>query len=127
MFLDSLGCHFPEKCWFKLRNSLKHAVFATNQARKGRKTAIFSGPRATAGQAGLACRIAPVMTGYNASSPLFSPRGAAKCVRGQSVRGARRLTRGGVLDSKGEHGEQAQRSNGGPLAYFDRQVVRNAG
>ena len=26
-----------------------------------------------------------------------------------------------------EHGEQAQRSNGGPIACFDRQVVRNAG
>ncbi len=32
-------------------------------------------------------------------SPLFSPRGEAKCVRGPSVRGARRLTSGGVLDS----------------------------
>ena len=32
-------------------------------------------------------------------SPLFSPRGEAKCVRGASVRGARRLTRAGVLDS----------------------------
>ncbi len=26
-----------------------------------------------------------------------------------------------------EHGEQAQRSNGGPIACFDRQVVRKAG
>ena len=33
------------------------------------------------------------------ASPLFSPRGEAKCVRGPSVRGARRLTSGGVLDS----------------------------
>ena len=32
-------------------------------------------------------------------SPLFSPRGEAKCVRGASVRGARRLTNGGVRDS----------------------------
>ena len=33
-----------------------------------------------------------------ALSPLFSPRGEAKCVKGASVRGARRLTSGGVLD-----------------------------
>ena len=26
-----------------------------------------------------------------------------------------------------EHGEQAQRSNGGPIACFDRQLVRKAG
>ena len=26
-----------------------------------------------------------------------------------------------------QHGEQAQRSNGGPIACFGRQVVRNAG
>ena len=32
-------------------------------------------------------------------SPLFSPRGEAKRVRGPSVRGARRLTSAGVLDS----------------------------
>ena len=31
-------------------------------------------------------------------SPHFSPRGEAKCVRGPSVRGARRLTNAGVLD-----------------------------
>ena len=61
------------------------------------------------------------------SSLLFSPRGAAKCVRGPSVRGARRLTSGGVLGQSVEHGEQAQRSNGGPIACFGRQVVRNAG
>ena len=62
-----------------------------------------------------------------APSPLFSPRGEAKCVRGPSVQGARRSARGGVLEQYVEHGEQAQRSNGGPLACFDRQVVRNAG
>jgi len=57
----------------------------------------------------------------------FSPRGETKCVRGASVRGARRLTSGGVLGQYVEHGEQAQRSNGGPIACFGRQVVRNAG
>ena len=31
--------------------------------------------------------------------PRLYPRGEAKCVRGTSVRGARRLTSGGVLDS----------------------------
>ena len=60
-------------------------------------------------------------------SPLFSPRGEAKCVRSPSVQGARRSARGGVLEQYVEHGEQAQRSNGGLIACFDRQVVRNAG
>ena len=32
-------------------------------------------------------------------NPHFSSRGEAKCVRGASVRGARRLTSAGVLDS----------------------------
>ena len=61
------------------------------------------------------------------TSPLFSPRGETKRVRGPSVQGARRKARGGVLEQYVEHGEQAQRSNGGPIACFDRQVVRNAG
>ena len=60
-------------------------------------------------------------------SPFFSPHGEAKCMRGPSVRGARRLTSGGVLEQYGEHGEQAQRSNGGSLVCFARQVVRKAG
>ena len=37
--------------------------------------------------------------GKNNTNPLFSPRGEAKCVRGASVRGAHRLTSGGVRDS----------------------------
>ena len=73
-------------------------------------------------------------------------------VRSLSVRGARRLTivarqvgqnaaayiemvdqveqntgKRGILGQYVEHGEQAQRSNGGPIACFDRQAVRNAG
>ena len=32
-----------------------------------------------------------------------------------------------ILKSYVEHGEQAQRSSGGPIACFGRQVVRNAG
>jgi hypothetical protein len=36
------------------------------------------------------------------------------------------LARGGVLEQYSEHGEQAQQSNGGFMARFDRQVVRNA-
>ena len=48
-------------------------------------------------------------------------------MRGPSVRGARRLTSGGVLEQYGEHGEQAQRSNGGSIVCFARQVVRKAG
>ena len=51
---------------------------------------------------------------------------------GLSVRGARRsaphfLNNAGVLEQYVEHDEQAQRSNGGSIACFDRQVVRNAG
>ena len=60
-------------------------------------------------------------------SPLFSPGGEAKCVRGPSVQGARRSARGGVLEQHVEHGEQAQRRNGGPIVCFDRQLVRKAG
>ena len=48
-------------------------------------------------------------------------------MRGPSVRGARRLTSAGVLEQYGEHGEQAQRRNGGPIVCFARQAVRNAG
>ena len=48
-------------------------------------------------------------------------------MRGPSVRGARRLTSGGVLEQYGEYGEQAQRSNGGSIVCFARQAVRNAG
>ena len=59
-------------------------------------------------------------------NPLFSPGGEAKCVRGPSVQGARRSARGGVLEQYVEHGEQAQRSNGGPIGCFDRQLVRKA-
>ena len=58
--------------------------------------------------------------------------GEAKCVRGPSVQSARRsapsfLNDGSVLEQYVEHGEQAQRSNGGPIGCFDRQLVRNAG
>ena len=60
-------------------------------------------------------------------NPHFSPGGEAKCMRGLSVLGARRLTRGGVLGQYVEHGEQAQRSNGGPVMCLARQPVRNAG
>ena len=74
----------------------------------------------------------PTSPSSNHASPLFSPRGETKCVRGPSVQGARRsapsfLNNAGVLEQYVEHGEQAQRSNGGPIACFDRQVVRNAG
>ena len=53
-------------------------------------------------------------------------------MRSPSVQGARRsaprfLNNAGVLEPYVEHGEQAQRSNGGLIACFDRQVVRNAG
>ena len=48
-------------------------------------------------------------------------------MKGPSVQGARRLTSGGVLEQYGEHGEQAQRSNGGPIVCFARQAVRNVG
>ena len=45
-------------------------------------------------------------------------------MRGLAVRGACRLARGGVLE---QYGEQAQRSNGGPVVCLARQVARNAG
>ena len=66
------------------------------------------------------------------TNPLFSPRGEAKYVRDPSVQGARRsapyfLNNAGVLEQYVEHDEQAQRSNGGPIACFDRQVVRKTG
>ena len=32
-----------------------------------------------------------------------------------------------ILKPYVEHGEQAQRSNGGPMMCFDHQLVRNAG
>ncbi len=61
-----------------------------------------------------------------------SPRGETKWVRGPSVRGERRLTplhldQRGVLGQYVEHGEQALRSNGGPIACCGPQVERNAG
>ena len=64
------------------------------------------------------------MTPATEASPLFSPRGEAKCVRRPSVRGARRLARGGVLEQYGEYGNQARRSNGGLITCFGRQVGR---
>ena len=72
-------------------------------------------------------------------SPHFSPGGEAKCMRGLSVRGARcsevaraswraASSSGPTLPRQSvEHGEQAQRSNGGPLMCLARQPVRNAG
>ena len=65
------------------------------------------------------------------ASPLLLPRGGAKCVRGPSVQGVRRsaprfLNNAGVLEPYVEHGEQAQRRNGGPIACFGRQLVRRA-
>ena len=48
-------------------------------------------------------------------------------MRGPSVRDAHRLARGGVLEQYSEHCKQAQRSNGGPMACFDRQVDEKCG
>ena len=59
------------------------------------------------------------------AGPLFSPRGETKCVKRPPVRGAR--PRGGVLEQYGEHGNQTQRSNGGLIACFSRQVLKRAG
>ncbi len=66
------------------------------------------------------------------SSQLFSPGGEAKRVKCPSVQGARRsaprfLNHARVLEPYVEHGDQAQRRNGGLIACFDRQLVRNAG
>ncbi len=74
-------------------------------------------------------------------SPVFSPRGEGKCVRGPSVRGARRLTTGIQSMTRtwpyGEHGEQAQRTywrgyrvlrpSGGEKCGLGFQRVRPAG
>ena len=75
------------------------------------------------------CVETPISTGLlNRNINLhFSPRGEAKCVRGSSGRGARRLARAGVLEQYVEHGKQAQRSPGGRVACFDRRVVKNIG
>ena len=64
--------------------------------------------------------------------PRLYPPGETTCGRGQPVQGARRsapsfLNNTGVLEPYVEHGEQARRSNGGPMMCFDRQLVRNAG
>ena len=49
-------------------------------------------------------------------------------VREKAVRTRRvQLSARSVLEQYGEHGEQAQRSNGGLITHFGRQVVRNAG
>jgi len=48
-------------------------------------------------------------------------------MRGLSVRGARRLTSAGVLSQSVEHGEQAQRSNGGLLMCLARQPGEKCG
>ena len=48
-------------------------------------------------------------------------------MRGASVRGVRRLARAGVVEQYVEQSEQAQRSNGGPIARFDRHLARKAG
>ena len=55
-------------------------------------------------------------------------------MRSPSVQGARRSATSGtacrcpyILEPYVEHGEQAQRSNGGLIACFDRQLVRKAG
>ena len=65
--------------------------------------------------------------GAAGTSLLFSPLGEAKCVRGPSVRGARRLARGGVVRQYGEPGKQGQQPSGGLMACFGRQVARDAG
>ena len=81
-------------------------------------------PPAAARTSGIAC---PYLMSYGIAdslSPLFSPGGEAKCVRGPSVQGVRHSARGGVLEQYIEHGEQAQRRNGGPIVCFDRQLGR---
>ena len=67
----------------------------------------------------------------NEASLHFSARGEAKSVRGPSAQGARRSATSGtprpyILKPYVEHGEQAKPSNGGPMACFPRQVMRNA-
>ena len=63
----------------------------------------------------------------NEFSLYFSPSGVAKCVRGLAGRDASRLARAGVLDSTLSTASKRNRSHGGLIACFDRQVVRNAG
>ena len=58
--------------------------------------------------------------------PRLYPGGEAKCVRGPSVRGARRLTSGGVLDRTLSTASKRNEVIGGLIACFDRQVVRKA-
>ena len=90
---------------------------------KGMKPTGFDGANVTTGGSQHHCaRTRSIRS--RLVSPLFSPGGEAKCVRGPSVQGARRSARGGVLE---QYVEQAQRSSGGPIVCFDRQLVRNAG
>ena len=76
---------------------------------------LSSGRRVSGGRPIDAAREAPQ------DSLHFSPRGERKCVRGLSDRGARRSARAGVLGLYVEHGGQAQRRYGGPIARLRRQ------
>ena len=57
-----------------------------------------------------------VYLGLSRCQPRCPRRSAAHFLRNASV-----------LEPYVEHGEQAQRSNSGPIACFDRQALRNAG
>ena len=67
----------------------------------------------------------------NEAGSRFSPPGETQSVRRPSAQGARRSANSGtprpyILEPYVEHGEQAKPSNGGPMACFPRQVMRNA-
>ena len=69
---------------------------------------------------------------FRLSSLLFSPRGEQKCVRGASIRGARRLaplalSDRGVLGSTLSTTSERNEVGGAPIACFRRPVVRKAG
>ena len=64
--------------------------------------------------------------------PRLYPGVEAKCTRGPSVRGARRLAphflrKEAYLNSTVSTASKCNERNGGPIACFGRQLVRNAG
>ena len=115
----------------------KHEIAGQRRPRpRGENGATVPSPPVPRSRSGLMLQgITAECVGANLRQRLarfFSPGGEAKCARGPSVQGARRsaphfLNNAGVLEQYVEHGEQAQRRNGGPIVCFDRQLVRNAG
>ncbi len=93
------------------RSGARHETFPVRPLRRYRRSArdqplefrtplaLFAIPPSMKSPCARLFASSPITAPRPRASPLFSPRGEAKCVRGASVRGARRLTNGGVRDS----------------------------